>query len=76
MLFRSHVLSFDLDQLYAFCEVTKAGLESTSTDNYFQWLDNAGMNYRNYDAVLIYTSPGYCHKNVAQEGLKRVVSLF
>ncbi len=55
-----HLLSFDTDQLPAFCDTKDGGIfENTSAANYQQWLQQGGMNVDNYDAVFIYASPGY-----------------
>jgi len=76
ILNQPHVLSFDLDQLKSFCNTKDGKLEPITTNSYFDWLKKSGINRDNYDAVLIYTSPGYCNRNIAEEGIQRLVSLF
>lgn len=71
-----HILSFDTDQVFSFCTVREYGLGGAMTDDYFDWLGQAGVNHRNYDALVISTSPGYCSRPVAFEAVKRLIDLF
>lgn len=77
------VLSFDLDQVLFYCGLNYnkyaarfMGLEKESTKSYFEWLKQAGMNSAEYDAVCIYTSPGYIDPIFSLHALEYVVSLF
>jgi hypothetical protein len=82
-LSKPHVLSFDLDQipynvetLYGNTVFEPRGLEKTTAGSYFKWLNNAGMNASSYDAVYVYTSPGYIEPKFAGEAMQLVVGLF
>ncbi len=75
-----HVLSFDLDQLSYFCSIKGSsgnyGLEDETTQSYFKWLRESGMSAQNYDAIFLYTSPGYCAPGFAQDAVKKMLTLF